>query len=94
MISNSNVKLTIAFNDPDLDIEAQNEIEQSNRIINPNLSNSNVLGGFAVEMFTFGINPANIKIDGVFQITEAIAYRKASQLDMRSRKFLKSISSM
>ncbi len=41
MTSNSNAKLAIAFNDPDFDIESQNEVEQTNRVLDP-ISNGNL----------------------------------------------------
>ncbi|WP_193195470.1 hypothetical protein [Nostoc sp. MG11] len=86
MTNNSNTKLTNAFDAPDFDIEAQNEVEHSNRVLDRNLPSNNALGGFQMEIFAADVNSVNIKIDRVFQITKAIAHHKASQLEMRSRK--------
>lgn len=73
MTSNSNAKLAIAFNHPDFDIESQNEVEQTNRVLAPNLPRNNALGRFQMEIFDAEVNSANIKIDRVFQVTDAIA---------------------
>ncbi|MBW4684617.1 MAG: hypothetical protein KME40_05830 [Komarekiella atlantica HA4396-MV6] len=86
MTNKSNAKPTNAFDDPDFALEAQNEVEHTNRVLDQNLPSNNALGGFQGEIFAADVNSVNIKIDRVFQITEAIAHHKASQLEMRSPK--------
>lgn len=76
MMGESEVKLTIAFNDSDLDEEqldktAQNllqelrqldEVERVDLVRDPNpLEKSKALGGFLVGMLTAEVNPANTK---------------------------------
>ncbi|MBD6619650.1 hypothetical protein FNW02_28470 [Komarekiella sp. 'clone 1'] len=78
MTNNSNAKLTNAFDDSGFDLEAQNEVEHTNRVLKRNLPSNNALGGFQVEIFTADVNSVNIKIDRFFQITEAIAHHKVS----------------
>ncbi len=76
MIETSNVKLTIAFNDPDLDSEereaqAQNllaqmrdldEIEAVDRVIDPDPPEGNkAVGAILVGLLTAEVSPANVK---------------------------------
>lgn len=75
-MTESNVKLTIALKDSDLDEEelddiTQNllqqmcpldEVERVDRVLDPNPPEGNkALGGFLVGMLTAEVNPANIK---------------------------------
>lgn len=76
MTDASNVKLTIAFNDPDLDAEEKDEqvqklltqmkeldeVEAVNRVLDPNPPEGNkALGGILVGLLTAEVSPANIK---------------------------------
>ena len=76
MTDTSNVKLTIAFNDPDLDSEeleeqAQNllaqlrdldEIETVDRVLDPNpLEGNKAVGAILVGLLTAEVSPANLK---------------------------------
>lgn len=75
-MTQSNIKLTIALKDSDLDEEeldeiTQNllqqmrrldEVEQADRLLDPNPPEGNKsLGGFLVGILTAEVNPANIK---------------------------------
>lgn len=76
MVSNSNVKLTINFNDPDLDdedrddqalrlfneLKSLDEVETVDRVLDPNPPEGNkALGGVLVGLLTAEVSPANIK---------------------------------
>ena len=76
MSGTSTVKITIAFNDPDLDPDEQDEqaqlffaelkqveeIETVNRVLDPNPPEGNkALGGFLVGLLTAEVNAANAK---------------------------------
>jgi hypothetical protein len=76
MTLNSNVKLTIAFNDPDLELEEQDEqaqrliselkqmdeVETVDRVLDPNPPEGNkALGGFLVGLLTAEVNATNAK---------------------------------
>jgi hypothetical protein len=76
MQEKSPVKLTLAFNDPDLDAEEKDEevqkllnqmqkldeVEESDRVLDPNPPEGNkALGGFLVGMLTVAVKPENIK---------------------------------
>jgi len=76
MASNSSIKFTIAFNDPDLDSEeldeqAQrlvselrqvDEVDEVNRVIDPNPPEGNKsMGGFLVGLLTAQVTPENGK---------------------------------
>lgn len=76
MAGDSSIKVTIAFNDPDLeteeqDEEAQNllsqlrkldEVEEVDRVLDPNPPEGNkALGGFLAGMLTAEVSPANVK---------------------------------
>ncbi|NJO75348.1 MAG: hypothetical protein HC833_17235 [Leptolyngbyaceae cyanobacterium RM1_406_9] len=74
MIPHSDVKLTIAFNDPDLDLEERDEqaqqlmaelrqmdeVETIDRVLDPNPPEGNkAIGGFLVGLLTAEANVAN-----------------------------------
>ncbi|TBR59406.1 hypothetical protein B4U84_00185 [Westiellopsis prolifica IICB1] len=76
MTSNSNVQLTITFNDPDLDVEERDEeaqkllnqmksldeVESVNRVLDPNPPEGNkALGGFLLGILSAEVSPANFK---------------------------------
>ena len=75
MASNSSIKITIAFNDPDLDSEELDEQAQrlmselkqmddveTNLVIDPNPPEGNKsMGGFLVGLLTAQVNPENGK---------------------------------
>jgi hypothetical protein len=76
MTANSNVKLTIAFNDPDLEAEERDEqvqrlmtelkqmdeVESVDRVLDPNPPEGNkALGGFLVGLLVTEVNVANAK---------------------------------
>ena len=76
MASESLVKLTLVFNDPDLDAEEKDEevqkllnqmqkldeVEEITRVLDPNPPVGNkALGGFLVGMLTAEVKPENIK---------------------------------
>jgi hypothetical protein len=76
MAGDSGIKVTITFNDPDLDIEEQDEeaqnlltqlreldeVDEVNRVLDPNPPEGNkALGGFLVGMLTAEVSPANVK---------------------------------
>jgi hypothetical protein len=76
MVNGSLVKLTLVFNDPDLDAEEKDEevqkllnqmqdldeVEDSDRVIDPNPPEGNkALGGFLVGMLMVVVKPENIK---------------------------------
>jgi hypothetical protein len=76
MARDSSIKVTIAFNDPDMDAEEQeeqaqkllnqmqelDEVEEVARVLDPNPPEGNkALGGFLVGILTAEVNPANIK---------------------------------
>ncbi len=76
MAGDSSIKVTIAFNDPDLDTEEQDEealnllsqlrelddVEKVDRVLDPNPPEGNkALGGFLVGLLTAEINAANAK---------------------------------
>lgn len=76
MIDESNYKIQIVFNDPDLDSEEReeeaqkllnqlrklDEVEDANRVLDPNPPEDNkALGGFLVGILTAEVNPSNIK---------------------------------
>ena len=77
MADESLVKLTLVFDDPDLDAEEKDEevqkllnqmqkldeVEEITRVINPNPPAENkALGGFLVGMLTAVVKPENIKV--------------------------------
>jgi hypothetical protein len=76
MAGESLVKLTLVFNDPDLDDEEKDEevqkllnqmqdldeVEKSYRVLDPNPPEGNkALGGFLIGMLTAVVKPENIK---------------------------------
>jgi hypothetical protein len=76
MIENSNIKVTISFNDPELESEdledqAQNllvqlkdldEIETVDRVLDPNPpKGSKAIGAFLIGLLTATVNPDNFK---------------------------------
>ncbi len=76
MAEGSNFKVTINFNDPNLDVEDQevevqkllnqlkelNELERVDRILEPDPPKRNkALGGFLIGMLTAEVNPTNVK---------------------------------
>jgi hypothetical protein len=76
MAGDSSIKITIAFNDPDLDTEEQeqeaqkllnqlrelDEVEEVDRVRDPNPPEGNkALGGFLVGMLTAEVSLANVK---------------------------------
>ena len=76
MASNSSIKFTIAFNDPDLDSEEldeqaqrllselnqMDEVDEVNRVIDPNPPEGNKsMGGFLVGLLTAEVSAANVK---------------------------------
>jgi hypothetical protein len=76
MAEDSSIKVTIAFNDPDLDIDERDEevqkllsqlkgldeVEEVGRVLDPNPPEGNkALGGFLVGMLTAEVNLANVQ---------------------------------
>jgi Effector Associated Constant Component 1 len=76
MPKDSNVKLTIAFNDPELDLEEKedevqkllaqlkdlDEVETVSRVLDPNPPEGNkALGGILVGLLSAEVSPANLK---------------------------------
>jgi hypothetical protein len=76
MAEDSSIKVTIAFNDPDLDIDERDEevqkllsqlkgldeVEEVGRVLDPNPPEGNkALGGFLVGMLTAEVNLANMQ---------------------------------
>lgn len=76
MANESNIKLMIAFNDPNLDADEKDEevqklleqmkdmdeVEAVDRVLDPNPPEGNkALGGFLVGLLMTEVNPANIK---------------------------------
>jgi hypothetical protein len=76
MAGDSSIKVTIAFNDPELDTEEQeqeaqkllnqlrelDEVEEVDRVLDPNPPEGNkALGGFLVGMLTAEVSLANVK---------------------------------
>jgi hypothetical protein len=76
MASNSSIKFTIAFNDPDLDSEdldeqaqrlvselkQMDEVDEVNRVIDPNPPEGNKsMGGFVVGLLTAEVSVTNAK---------------------------------
>ncbi len=76
MAGDSSIKVMIAFNDPDLDTEEQeqeaqkllnqlrelDEVEEVDRVLDPNPPEGNkALGGFLVGMLAAEVNVANVK---------------------------------
>jgi hypothetical protein len=78
MVDKSNIKVTINFNDPELDAEEReievqrlldelkniDEVETANRVLDPNPPKGNKsLGGFLIGLLTAEINPEKTNLD-------------------------------